>query len=113
MDAKECEKISINHEILYYQKFKSEVIDPFIDSTRWVKPQYHMCNVIRLLNLEIYLSMQEILKPMFSNYHYVSRIQKNGNANMYRAKDFNRDQSYFLFSTTQEQLNYLRFPLAQ
>ena len=30
---------------------------------------------------------------------------------MYRAKDSNRDQSYFLFSTTQEQLDYLRFPL--
>ena len=42
--------------------------------------------------------------------HYVSRLQVNGRANMYRAKDQNRDQSYFLFSTTQEQLNYLRFP---
>ena len=32
---------------------------------------------------------------------------------MYRAKDHNRDQSYFLFSTTQEQLEYLRFPLGE
>ena len=32
---------------------------------------------------------------------------------MYRAKDHNRDQSYFLFSTTQEQLNFLRFPLGE
>ena len=32
---------------------------------------------------------------------------------MYRAKDINRDQSYFLFSTTQEQLNFLRFPLGE
>jgi tRNA-specific 2-thiouridylase len=32
---------------------------------------------------------------------------------MYRAKDTNRDQSYFLFSTTQEQLDYLRFPLGE
>ena len=32
---------------------------------------------------------------------------------MYRAKDHSRDQSYFLFSTTQEQLNYLRFPLGE
>ena len=30
---------------------------------------------------------------------------------MYRAKDFSRDQSYFLFSTTQDQLDFLRFPL--
>ena len=38
-------------------------------------------------------------------------MQKNGNAEMYRASDLTRDQSYFLFSTTQEQLNFLRFPL--
>merc|ERR1712127_46994 len=37
----------------------------------------------------------------------------NGHAKMYRAKDKNRDQSYFLFSTTQEQLDYLRFPLGE
>ena len=35
----------------------------------------------------------------------------NGKSLMYRAKDFSRDQSYFLFSTSQEQLNFLRFPL--
>ena len=45
--------------------------------------------------------------------HYVSRVNTNGNAHMYRAKDHNRDQSYFLFSTTQEQLNFLRFPLGE
>ncbi len=43
--------------------------------------------------------------------HYVNRIQNNGNAEMYRAADLTRDQSYFLFATTQEQLNFLRFPL--
>ena len=45
--------------------------------------------------------------------HYVNRIKKNGNAEMYRAVDLTRDQSYFLFNTTQEQLNFLRFPLGQ
>ena len=43
--------------------------------------------------------------------HYIKRIQTNGKSSMYRAKDFSRDQSYFLFSTTQDQLDYLRFPL--
>ena len=43
----------------------------------------------------------------------MSRVQTNGDAKMYRAKDLTRDQSYFLFSTTQEQLNYLRFPLGE
>ena len=45
--------------------------------------------------------------------HYVSRVQKNGNASMYRAKDHGRDQSYFLFSTTQDQLDFLRFPVGE
>ena len=45
--------------------------------------------------------------------HYIKRIQTNGKSSMYRAKDFSRDQSYFLFSTTQEQLDYLRFPLGE
>ena len=43
----------------------------------------------------------------------MSRFQSNGKASMYRAKDQKRDQSYFLFSTSQEQLNYLRFPLGE
>ena len=38
---------------------------------------------------------------------------KNNITNMYRAIDENRDQSYFLFNTTREQLNYLRFPLGR
>ena len=43
--------------------------------------------------------------------HYVKNITTNGQNNMYRAIDENRDQSYFLFNTTREQLNYIRFPL--
>ena len=43
--------------------------------------------------------------------HYVKSITEKNTTNMYRAIDENRDQSYFLFNTTREQLNYLRFPL--
>ena len=43
--------------------------------------------------------------------HYVKSVTKNNITDMYRAIDENRDQSYFLFNTTREQLNYLRFPL--
>ena len=43
--------------------------------------------------------------------HYVLRHQNNGTSSMYRAEDKDRDQSYFLFNTTQDQLDYLRFPL--
>ena len=43
--------------------------------------------------------------------HYVKSITLDNETDMYRAIDENSDQSYFLFNTTKDQLNYLRFPL--
>ena len=116
MDAKRVsEKININHEILYYQKkFRSEVIDTFIDSYAAGETPIPcvQCNqTVKFRDLFKYA--KDLKADALVTGHYVSRIQKNGHANMYRAKDYNRDQSYFLFSTTQEQLNYLRFPLGE
>ena len=116
MDAKRVsEKININHEILYYQKkFRSEVIDSFIDSYAAGETPIPcvQCNqTVKFRDLFKYA--KDLKADALVTGHYVSRIQKNGHANMYRAKDFNRDQSYFLFSTTQEQLDYLRFPLGE
>ena len=114
MDAKRVsEKININHEILYYQKkFKSEVIDSFIDSYSAGETPIPcvQCNqTVKFRDLFKYA--KDLKADALITGHYVSRIQNNGHANMYRAKDHKRDQSYFLFSTTQEQLNFLRFPL--
>ena len=116
MDAKRVsEKININHEILYYQKkFKSEVIDSFIDSYAAGETPIPcvQCNqTVKFRDLFKYA--KDFKADALVTGHYVSRIQNNGHASMYRAKDINRDQSYFLFSTTQEQLNYLRFPLGE
>ena len=116
MDAKRvAEKINIKHEILYYQKkFKSEVIDSFIDSyTSGETPiPCVQCNqTVKFRDLFKYA--KDLKADALITGHYVSRIQKNGHANMYRAKDHKRDQSYFLFSTTQQQLDYLRFPLGE
>jgi tRNA-specific 2-thiouridylase len=43
--------------------------------------------------------------------HYVRRVEGAGGAELHRAADANRDQTYFLFATTREQLDFLRFPL--
>ena len=43
--------------------------------------------------------------------HYVRRIGNLQNSKMFKAKDPSKDQSYFLFATLKEQLDYLRFPL--
>ena len=116
MDAKRVsEKISIKHEILYYQKkFKTEVIDSFMDSYAAGETPIPcvQCNqTVKFRDLFKYA--KDLNADALITGHYVSRIQQNGNASMYRAKDHNRDQSYFLFSTTQEQLNFLRFPLGE
>ena len=60
---------------------------------------------------DLYFYAKELKADALVTGHYVSRIQKKGEAEMYRAVDLRRDQSYFLFATTQEQLNFLRFPL--
>ena len=114
LDAKRvAQKLNIQHKILYYQKkFKKEVIDTFIDSyTAGETPiPCVQCNQTVKFR-DLYLHAKDLKADALVTGHYVSRIQKNGNAEMYRASDLTRDQSYFLFSTTQEQLNFLRFPL--
>ena len=116
LDAKRVsENININHKILFYQKkFKSEVIDSFIDSYAAGETPIPcvQCNqTVKFRDLFKYA--KDLKADALITGHYVSRVQVNGHANMYRAKDQNRDQTYFLFSTTQEQLDYLRFPLGQ
>ncbi len=116
LDAKRVsENININHKILFYQKkFKTEVIESFIDSYAAGETPIPcvQCNqTVKFRDLFKYA--KDLKADALVTGHYVARVQKKGHANMYRAKDQNRDQSYFLFSTTQEQLDYLRFPLGK
>ena len=115
-DAKRvADKLNIKHEILYYQKkFKSAVIDSFIDS--YVAGETPIpcvqCNqTVKFRDLFKYA--KDLRADALITGHYVSRKENGKQPSMYRAQDYNRDQSYFLFSTTQEQLNFLRFPLGQ
>jgi len=116
LDAKRVsEHLGIEHKILFYQKkFKSEVIDSFIDS--YVAGETPIpcvqCNqTVKFRDLFKYA--KELNADALVTGHYVSRIETGKKATMYRAKDFNRDQSYFLFGTSQQQLDYLRFPLGE
>ncbi len=116
LDAKRVsQQLNIDHKILYYQKkFKKDVIDSFVDS--YVAGETPIpcvqCNQTVKFR-DLYSYAQEIKADALITGHYVNRIKKNRNAEMYRAIDLTRDQSYFLFSTTQEQLNFLRFPLGR
>ena len=114
IDAKRvAHKLSIEHKVLYYQsKFKSGVIDNFVDS--YLKGETPIpcvqCNKTVKFN-DLFQEAKSLNADALITGHYVKSITKDNKTDMYRAIDENRDQSYFLFSTTREQLDYLRFPL--
>ena len=115
-DAKRvAHKLNIEHKILYYQnKFKEGVIDNFVNS--YLKGETPIpcvqCNKTvkfnDLLNEAYNLNADALITG-----HYVKSITKDNTTEMYRAVDETRDQSYFLFNTTRDQLDYLRFPLGK
>jgi len=114
IDAKRVsESLDIDHKILYYQKkFKSEVIDSFVDSYMSGETPIPCVQCNQTVKFrDLFKFAKELKADALVTGHYVLRYEKNGNGAMYRAEDKNRDQSYFLFSTTQTQLDYLRFPL--
>ena len=114
LDAKRVsQQLNIEHKILYYQKrFKKDVIDSFVDSYLVGETPIPCVKCNQTVKFrDLYAYAQELNADALVTGHYVNRIQNNGNAEMYRAVDLTRDQSYFLFTTTQEQLNFLRFPL--
>ena len=114
IDAKRvAHKLNIEHKVLYYQsKFKSGVIDNFVDS--YLKGETPIpcvqCNKTVKFN-DLFQEAKSLNADALITGHYVKSITKDNKTDMYRAIDENRDQSYFLFSTTREQLDYLRFPL--
>ncbi len=114
LDAKRvADKLGIEHKILYYQnKFKSGVIDSFVES--YLKGETPIpciqCNQTVKFK-DLFQESKNLNADALITGHYVKSITSNDETNMYKAIDENRDQSYFLFNTSREQLNYLRFPL--
>ena len=116
LDAKRVsQELNIEHKILYYQKkFKKDVIDAFVNSYVMGETPIPCVQCNQTVKFrDLYTYAKEINADTLVTGHYVNRIQNSGNAEMYRAADLTRDQSYFLFNTTQEQLNFLRFPLGK
>ena len=114
MDAKRvAHKLGIEHKILYYQdKFKQGVIDNFVDSYLNGETPIPCVQCNQTVKFkDLFEVSKELKADALVTGHYVKSITENKTTNMYRAIDENRDQSYFLFNTTREQLDYLRFPL--
>ena len=116
MDAKRvADKLKIEHKILYYQdKFKEGVIDNFVDSYLNGETPVPCIQCNKTVKFrDLFEEAKRLNADALVTGHYVRSVSNNYETNMYKAIDENRDQSYFLFNTTREQLNFLRFPLGR
>ncbi|MDC0044285.1 tRNA 2-thiouridine(34) synthase MnmA [Candidatus Pelagibacter sp.] len=114
IDAKRvADKLGIEHKILYYQnKFKDGVIDNFINSYLNGETPIPCVQCNQTVKFkDLFNESKKLNADALVTGHYVKSITHDDVTEMYRGADLNRDQSYFLFNTTKEQLDYLRFPL--
>ncbi len=101
------------HYVLDYEnKFKESVIDEFADSylAGATPVPCIRCNE-KVKFRDLLETAKDLNADCMATGHYIQRFDGAEKAELHKAADGDRDQSYFLFSTTQEQLNYLRFPL--
>ena len=115
-DAKRvAEEKGFPHYVLNYEdNFKDSVMNDFVDS--YMKGE----TPIPCVRCNQTVKFRDLLKvahdlgaDCMATGHYIRREinEKTGKAELHRAVDNGKDQSYFLFATTQEQLDFLRFPL--
>lgn len=107
--------IGMPHYVLNYEKtFKSDVIKPFAEGyIRGETPiPCVLCNQTVKFR-DLLNAAQDLGADALATGHYVRRREEMGEVNLYRAHDESKDQSYFLFATTREQLRLLRFPLGE
>ena len=111
-----AERIGIPHYVLDYEsRFKQAVIDRFAES--YVSGETPVpcvdCNQAIKFH-DLLATARELGARVLATGHYVSsRSLPSGQRALYRAREEERDQSYFLFATTREQLEHVRFPLGE
>jgi tRNA-specific 2-thiouridylase len=113
-DAKRvAEQRGFEHYVLNYQsKFQDNVINDFVDS--YLKGETPIPCVRCNQNVkfkDLLATARDLGADCMATGHYIRRVEGADKAELHRAVDPLKDQSYFLFTTTQEQLDFLRFPL--
>ncbi|NOC44737.1 MULTISPECIES: tRNA 2-thiouridine(34) synthase MnmA [unclassified Ruegeria] len=108
-----AEERGFPHYVLDYENiFKDAVIDEFADSylAGATPVPCIRCNE-RVKFKDLLETAKDLEADCMATGHYIQRKMGANGPELHSAEDANRDQSYFLFSTTPEQLNFLRFPL--
>lgn len=108
-----AEQLQIPHYVLdYEERFKSAVIDRFADSYLAGETPIPCVNCnIQIKFKDLLDTAQELGADVLATGHYIRRREGQYGPELSRAEDADRDQSYFLFSTTKAQLEKLWFPL--
>lgn len=109
-----ADALGIPHYVLDYEsRFKEDVIDRFVESYMAGETPVPCIECNRKIKFRDLLSTAKDLggAALATGHYIVSRALPDGRRAMYRAFDPDKDQSYFLYGTTQEQLQMLRFPL--
>ena len=109
-------EIGIPHYVLDFEsRFKEAVIDSFVESYLGGETPIPCVTCNQTVKFaDLLTRSQDLDAAVLATGHYVeSRARGDGSArrDMFTPADLSRDQSYFLFATTQPQLDYLRFPL--
>ncbi|MDO6584652.1 tRNA 2-thiouridine(34) synthase MnmA [Salipiger sp. 1_MG-2023] len=108
-----AEQMGFPHYVLDYENiFKDAVIDEFAESYLGGATPVPCirCNE-RVKFKDLLETAKDLDADCMATGHYIQRMDGCGGPELHSAADANRDQSYFLFSTTPEQLSFLRFPL--
>src|SRR6478609_11120036 len=113
-DAKTvCDRLGIAHYVLDYEsRFRTGVIDRFADEYAKGRTPVpcSLCNQgVKFTDLIGFA--RELGADCLATGHYVRRVVNGDRVEMHKGRDPARDQSYFLYGTTREQLDFLRFPL--
>ena len=113
-DAKEVARsLDIPHYVLNYQgRFKETVIDNFVNAYKNGETPIPCVQCNQHIKFDDLLSTARGLGADYlATGHYIRKKSKNNEAGLYKAKDMLKDQSYFLFQTKKEDINFLKFPL--
>lgn len=108
-----AEAMGFPHYVLDYENtFREAVIEEFADAylAGATPVPCIRCNE-RVKFKDLLATARDLDADCMATGHYIQRKMGAAGAELHRAADANRDQSYFLFSTTQDQLDFLRFPL--
>lgn len=108
-----AERIGIPHYVFDYEsRFRDSVIQDFADEYMAGRTPIPCvkCNM-GVKFTDLLTLARDLGADCLATGHYVRRVETEAGAQLHRAADPARDQSYFLFATTREQLDYLRFPL--